>query len=199
MLQAKQKPSCERFIEGDDETKSILNNTVWSICFDSLNHGWIGTDGGLDLMLSDQNTHEYKFIPFRNDPKHKSSLAQNNVLKIFCDRNGNLWLTSVQPMLDLLLLPAFHRVNYKFQHILPQVNKSLSTNIRSTNVFTRDSHDNMWLGLVDSGLICFSMSDDSIVHVHEHFRNIPSNSRSLCDNSVWSIYEDKANDIWIGN
>jgi ligand-binding sensor domain-containing protein len=64
--------------------------------------------------------------------------------------------------------------------------------------FFLDSHHYGWLGLPERGAIRFTLKNDSSLDVIEHFLNIPSNNRSICGNSVWSIYEDGSGGIWIG-
>jgi ligand-binding sensor domain-containing protein len=186
-----------RFMKTNDASTSLLSNTVWTLYFDSLNNGWIGTDEGLDLMTTAGESSEYHFTPFRNDPSKATSIAKDNVLKIFSDEKGNLWFTSKQAMLDKLSWESIVSKNYEFDHVLPLLNNSLTEDVKFTNTFISDMHGNLWLGLPENGLIRFSM-DGSSIRLLEHFKNIPSNNRSLCDNSIWSLYEDHAGNIWIG-
>jgi ligand-binding sensor domain-containing protein len=90
-----------------------------------LERGWIGTDDGLDLMNSNDDNGDYSFSHFRNDPANNHSIAQNNVLKIFFDQKGNMWLTSKQGMLDMLPTASIQSGQFHFRHFLNQINEQL--------------------------------------------------------------------------
>ena len=94
---------------------SLSDNWVWTIHEDHLGALWIGTlSGGLDrLVLSEAEGSDREldqFTHYPSDPDDPHSLSDNEVLSIYEDRAGLLWI-GTRGGLDL-----FDRKNESFTH-----------------------------------------------------------------------------------
>lgn len=61
-----------------------------------------------------------------------------------------------------------------------------------------DDKGNFWLGTKGEGLFKLSRMSDQDPFKVENFKNIPGNSGSLSENSVYSIFQDNKGQIWVG-
>ncbi len=75
------------FKNNKNDSKSISNSWVISICEDTQKNLWIGTHGG-GLNLYDRKTE--KFSAVTDD----EGLANNLIVGLLCDKFGNLWMST---------------------------------------------------------------------------------------------------------
>ncbi len=68
----------------------LRNNVVWSIFQPSDEVVWIGTEGGVSIL----NTTENSFTSYQCDPFDKNSLSNNKVFAFCRDRNGKIWIAT---------------------------------------------------------------------------------------------------------
>lgn len=63
---------------------------------------------------------------------------------------------------------------------------------------TEDSDRNIWIGMKGEGVYKLERRAGGNNFQISHYKNDPGNKYSLSDNNVYSIYEDKNKNIWIG-
>ena len=87
-----------------------------------------------------------KFIHYRHDDADSASLANDNVWKIYEDRQQNLWIGTLGGGLDLL-----DRKNGRFKHYQnkPEASDILPSNYISDMI--QDKKGNLWIG-TDNGI-----------------------------------------------
>ena len=71
-----------------NKKNSIVSYRVKTICRDTTNLYWIGTNDGLSLF----NSKTEKFTNFRHDPLNPQSISSNSINSIIKDRSGIIWL-----------------------------------------------------------------------------------------------------------
>jgi len=87
--------SFTRFRHDRKDVTSLSSSSIFNIFEDRAGNLWIATHkGGLSRMNRD-NREAGKFTRYQNDPSHPNSLSDNNVLSIYEDRNGAIWVGTV--------------------------------------------------------------------------------------------------------
>lgn len=176
---------------------SLSHNAVNAICEDSSGTLWVGTDGGgLNRVTppSDED-RPLEFAHFQQDQHNPSGLNDNIVTALHADRYGVIWVGTYTGGLS-------RRVGDKFVHFTadPQIPGSLGNNF--VMAIHRDRQDTLWVGTVGGGLDRLDNPDTEIAARGEarfvNYRNEPGNTSSLSDNNVMCLYEDRAQNLWIG-
>ncbi|MBO6018255.1 MAG: hypothetical protein J6P41_02545, partial [Prevotella sp.] len=70
------------FLSSDRFSSSLIS----TICQDRQGFVWVGTDYGLNRYDG------YRFVSFLHDDDNPGSLGFNVVVRLFCDREGRLWV-----------------------------------------------------------------------------------------------------------
>lgn len=132
-----------------------------------------------------------KFFHYRQDPKNKNSLLDDQTTGLVADQKGNIWIAT-QSGLDKLE----PRTN-TFTHITHQRNKETSLSNNFISAITIDEDDNLWLVTGEPGVDYFNTQTQKLI---QHF-NFGSSSNPIED---WNIHPYGANagrngNIWIGS
>lgn len=183
----------QHFMHDPVKPHSLSGNSVLSILQDSDGTLWIGTLGnGLNrLSPGEIEQEEPRFGHYFHDPSNPNSLSSNEVLSLFEDRTGIIWIgTNLGTGISKI-----DRRGKKFRHFFhdPSNPKSLSEN----NVFTlfEDRAGTLWVGTFQNGLNRFDRNKMEFIHYHAD----AANPNSLSDNRIRSIYEDRSGIMWIGS
>lgn len=162
--------------------QSISNNYINRILLDSENKLWIGTKQGLNLYNYETDDFHSYFVDYTS-----KLFMDNDVIDLKEDRRGRIWLATA-------LNGAF---------LLQKTNDDIRLKQITTGAILTlnpDSDDNLWLGHGSGGgvsVIDISGNIDGQLNI-ENYKYNPSNPRTISENSIVSIFEDKYNDIWIG-
>ena len=204
----------------------LANNNVWSIAEDKTGNIWFGTDGGgvskydgnrveaiqrgKKVTLSDQqdlkkNINGLLVTSFTNFTTAQG-LANNNVLSITEDKNGNLWFGTYGggvSKYDGNRVEAIQRgekVSLSNQQDLKKdkngllvksfTNFTTAQGLANNNVWsiTVDKTGNLWFGTYGGGVSYYD---------GKSFTNFTT-AQGLANNNVWSITEDKSGNLWFG-
>lgn len=171
-----------KYLNNTLESNGLASNYVNVVYVDSKNNVWIGTTKGLNLYCKDTDS----FFHFKKDDK-PWSISGNDILSITEDRAGRIWVGTA---LDGLNLIEKKNNNLQFKPIIGGAIISLLA----------DSENKLWVGHGAGGgieridLNAFQNGKLSI----DRFKNDPIDLKTLSDNSVFCIYQDKFKDIWIG-
>jgi len=164
---------------------SLSNNRVVVSFLDSRGRLWIGTHRGLNLFDPVSET----FTRFVDDGK-PGSIQGNDILSICEDNAGRLWVGTAREGLNVASpSPAGDMVFHN-------VGKGYVVGLLV------DNQHCLWVacgsgqGLMMLDLDGFSVGRNA---VFQHFRNDPTKPESLCDNSVFCLFEDKSRDLWFGS
>jgi ligand-binding sensor domain-containing protein/serine phosphatase RsbU (regulator of sigma subunit) len=83
-----------RVISIDGDSKTLSSDRVWSMSFDNKGKLWLGTFGG-GVNVFDPKTFTVTKV-FVNNPDDSTSLADNNIIRVFKDSKGNMWIGSTK-------------------------------------------------------------------------------------------------------
>jgi len=179
-----------RYKHSPNDPNSLSHDYVSSIYEDRSGVLWIGTRGGLNKLVPSAGEGSPPiFIRYQHDPNDPNSLSNNEIMTIYEDRSGILWIGTEGGGLNRL-----DRKKETFTHWqnVPDDPNSISHNeIRS--IF-EDQNGVLWVGTFGGGLNQFDREKE----IFTHLVNEPGNPYSLSSNEILSIYGDKTGVIWIG-
>jgi ligand-binding sensor domain-containing protein/signal transduction histidine kinase len=157
-----------RFING------VTQDTLGYMWFSSYGIGLIRYDG-------------YQVTLFRNDPGDSNSLATNNVVCVFADHNGMIWV-GTQSGLDRLdpRTGIFAHFRHKKKDL-----SSLSNDV--VLAILEDHNGTLWIG-TENGLNRMDMKTETFTRYQQN----PNDATTLSCNRVQVLYEDHQGTLWVG-
>jgi PAS domain S-box-containing protein len=170
------------------------NNSISSILQYDKDHLLIGTrDRNLGEGLDVFNIRTGRFINMKYAPDNDNSLGSNNIMKIFKDRKGVVWIGTRNGGLNKLVVKNINGqsasdIGYFVRYINnPQDPSSLSNN--TIYAIHDDKQNNLWIGTNDGGLSRFNpetgLFSSSILHEY------------LKDHLIYGILADNHDNLWI--
>ena len=163
----------------------LSDNAVYCLFRSKEDIMWIGTYfGGVNYTYLSNQKGFYNIYPGDN----KNELWGKAVNKIYKDSKGILWIATEDGGVCSFNTKSKTIINY-YQH---QDGNSLSSN--NIHAICEDRNGNVWFGHFMTGIDIYSPTT-------KKFRNIsilPGVKYSIDENSVYSIYKDSKNRIWVG-
>jgi len=157
-------------------SNSLINNFVYSICEDHLGILWIGNFlGGLNKL--DPRTGKITRYPY--NPQNPNSLTCQSVRSIVEDDNGLLWIGTQTGGIN-----TFDPVTEKFTMV--------SDKIIVIDIY-KDRSGDLWFGTM-RGLNKYDRASGKYLK----YRHNPKDSTSLSHRDVQSMYESKSGEFWVG-
>ena len=191
-----------RFLHDPNDSTSLSNNIVQSIWQDHSGNLWIGTHDGLNRIAAhDSAASAPVFQRFHAHSSDSSRLTHNTVRAIAEDGNGSLWI-GTQEGLNIVDGSELDDPDPVFHHFAFDPENSTSSNRNSIRTIFLDRQGTLWIG-TDHGLIQI-LDDRSPGHPlptscsYRHYFNDPDDIGSLLNNEVYSIFEDRSGNLWIG-
>ena len=157
-----------RFING------VTQDTLGYMWFSSYGIGLIRYDG-------------YQTTLFRNDLRDSNSLATNNLVCVFADRKGMIWI-GTQSGLDRLdpRTAIFTHFRHKKEDL-----STLSDDV--VLAILEDHNGTLWVG-TENGLNRMDMKTGTFTR----YQKSPNDATSLSCNRVQVLYEDHRGTLWVG-
>ncbi len=174
------------FSHNPDDSGSISGNHIWSVCEDKHGNLWIGTSGrGLNKYIRSEDS----FIRYFPDPQDSTSLKGDfEIPWVTNNSEGDILIALWEDGLDKYDFYTNNFQNTKFI-ILDEEGTPRSSVHRAYE----DSFGDLWVG-TKRGLFRKKAGLDSIF-LYQHKDSDP---KSLGGNYIYSILEDRNNDLWIG-
>jgi ligand-binding sensor domain-containing protein/signal transduction histidine kinase len=174
------------YVPGPDNKNTLgQGSDLNGIYKDTQGYVWLGGwNSGLDRF--DERSGQFKH--YRHNPDDPNSLISNDVLCVYEDRSGHLWVG------QSVGLSRFDRATEQFANYRP--NPDVPTSLRNGYVRTiyQDRSGVLWLG-TSGGVL--SRFDDKT----KTFVNYTSDSRNphrLNGGVINAIHEDQAGTLWLG-
>ncbi|TDD98033.1 hybrid sensor histidine kinase/response regulator [Flavobacterium cellulosilyticum] len=174
----------ETFKHYNTRTAGLGLGTVTSLFEDRYKKLWIGTfERGLLSFNTDKNTYiTYEGI----DPITNIKTPIRDIWYIKEDTKGELYIASFSSGVYKYNRNEnqFYRLHWEGKNI-PYL---------GINCFYIDSKNNLWLGSIQDGLIKINKEKG----IYKIFKNDPKNSKSISDNLISYLYEDRKGNLWVG-
>ncbi|OFY48773.1 MAG: hypothetical protein A2Y87_03260, partial [Bacteroidetes bacterium RBG_13_46_8] len=186
--------SCIHYKKNPGDRNSLSNDHIYSILDLDADHLLVGTwgistSGGLDLF----NKKNGQCINFECTPDDPASLDSRIVLRLYRDREGDIWIGTRGGGLSKMTIRDLNAENpaeiasfVTFKHVNGKAN-SLSHN--DVNSIYEDKNGTLWIGTGGGGLNRFD-------RIHESFRSF-SLEDGFNDDMIYNILEDKQNILWL--
>ncbi len=180
-----------RFQHEEGRVGSLSSNTIRRIYQDTNGDMWVGTyPSGVNFY--DRSTSAITVYKKENDLSR--GLLDNNVEAVEEDKDGNLWIGAGG-------VTRYNPDNETFTHY--QHTHGSDSRITSTSVMNGliDSAGDIRFGSWAHGILAYKPKTDSFAEVPADptlVRRGIKTSDQLNDQMVWSVYEDKRKNLWIG-
>ncbi|RPJ25395.1 MAG: PAS domain S-box protein [Chloroflexi bacterium] len=180
-----------RYQHNGSVSRSLSSNNIASIHESSDGTFWIATGGfslpggGLNQFNPQTGTAEH----FLHNPSVADSLSANDLMTLWGDSNGTLWIGTWAAGLDRMELS---RPGH-FEHY--QNDRFFADSLSGDEVWSlyKDRSGILWIGTSHSGLNKLPANSGQF----SLYRNIPSNPSSLSTNAISAFSEDNYGNIWI--
>ncbi|MFO7631009.1 MAG: two-component regulator propeller domain-containing protein [Caldilinea sp.] len=182
------------FRSDPDDPASLGSDTISAILPAANGKLWIGTGGfsvpGAGLHLFDPASG--RAVRFRHSNDDPDSLANDNVVKLYADRAGDIWVGTWGGGLDRIEIGDDGAVRFVHHRNDPYRASSLSADIVWSMV--EDRSGVYWFGTINGGISKINPQ----VQRFGLYRHHPQESNSLSFDVVGAFYEDRSGGIWIG-
>ena len=172
---------------------------MYSLIQDNNGTIWVGTAKGLDKYNPSTNS----FSHFIHDPNDSNSISNGEIIKIFSDSKGIIWLGSWNGGLNKMITSKNGDVE-KFLHYKPDKNDANSISNDRIMSIAESKDGELWIGTSDGGLnklvSDYSFHDDGTVIKPKfiNYQHNPNDPNTLSNNDVRSIYIDDDGTLWLG-
>jgi len=166
------------------DSTSLRANEIQALYEDRSGNLWIGTSGGA-LSLYDRKRDA--FINFPSSGGSGVLLPSALVRSIASDKDGRIWIAQFEA--PYVLDPATGRIE---RIDLQGLQVSATEKVTLYCVFG-DSRGRMWVG-TDHGLFLYQGDKRGF----RQFRHLSSDARSLAEDDVRAMAEDREGNLWVG-
>ncbi len=184
------------FRNNPDDPNTISSNFVHCVTEDKYGHLWLGTGqviGGIEKVIMENPAFEH-YLP----EKEPSDILDNVARAILEDKNNYLWVATKSGKIHLFDSNMFQ---VRIFNSLPGIGKKSYRN--TTYSIFIDNEGFLWLGSKGYGI---SVSEKPLDKLNSNYANISfrryefseNDETSLGNNNIYSICQDKMNNIWIG-
>ncbi|HRG37374.1 MAG TPA: two-component regulator propeller domain-containing protein [Bacteroidia bacterium] len=181
----------------------ISQSSASCILQDSEGYIWFGTQNGLNKFNGDRkknvwiasakglsrfNLSEKKFYNYFHSENDTASIPDNYINTLYEDKEGEIWVGTLNGVC------RYDQANDTFIRF---GNKLRNSSILS---ILQDSNGNFWFGTFSEGLhfIVFDEKKTKLIDFKNYSNNI-KDGRSLANDLVSSLYEDRSHILWAGS
>jgi len=160
---------------------ALSSDALFTIIEDEQSRKWVGTlRGGVQVI--DERKNQFKtYTHSASDP---NSLVNNFTFSFCEDRNDNVWIGT-----DGGGLSIWDRKKNNFKNYVYSAGKNNVLSNNRISSIVRDAKDNMWIGAYGVGVIKYDFDRKAFNKVD--FQN------PAMDHSIWRLYKDKNEDVWV--
>jgi signal transduction histidine kinase/ligand-binding sensor domain-containing protein/CheY-like chemotaxis protein len=185
----------KEFLPVINNSNSLINSHVRSICQDSTGAIFIGTFDGLCIYYPETDN----FKRFVHDPTDSNSLINNTIYKLLIDQSGTIWVATWGGGLDKIEKTTVTNKkkelveSYRFVHHLHEEGKnSISSNIITDLAESPDG--NIWLA-TQQGLDKYDKKKDQFYGYYHD----PHDPNSLSNSNIAAVCVDQSGNVWAGS
>jgi len=141
-----------------------------------------------DSLLVVGRSYEPLDIYNRYTWKHIASSSEKLFVRNICaDKEGNIWIASIGAGVQLLRPGNLRDSHIQFEKLPASFFPFQQNEFRA---IVEDKEGNFWMGSINKGLIKYNPQTSEFLHI--------SMDQGLASNTIFSLYCDKEDNIWIG-
>ncbi|MEY4589337.1 MAG: hypothetical protein RL497_1413 [Pseudomonadota bacterium] len=162
------------------EPKNLPSHHPWQLGLTKQNELWVSFNprGGVARYQHETDNFEH----FTHQIKDENSLSSNDVQALLPDKNGNLWLGTIDG-LDYLNLTTM-----QFSHYYPNANDSQTINCANILSLLEGKDGTIWIGTECGGVNIYNPKSNTFKFI--------TPKDGLPSATVTSLLEDKQGSIW---
>lgn len=166
--------------------QSLQTNCVTDIAKDNEGRLWISMEGG-GVDVYDSKDKSFKHIT-KSDNSFYSGLTNDNITKVFIDKEQNIWLSSWNEGIFFLKKGSRSFINY---------NAKNTPGLTSDNIMSidEDSRGVIWIGTFSKGLHYYTPSDGRFHHCDQK----PFFANGMVNLDIRKVMVDSDDDVWVGS
>jgi len=167
----------------------LPNNIQFTtICQREKGEFWVGTQSGL-IKITEKDGALNLSDFFVNNVNDESSIPGNQIISLYTDNEGVLWIGT--RFSGLAKYDPYKQHIFRYMH-----NPSVANTIHSNDVraISEDSHGNIWIGFRNQGLNYINAVTGNV----KHFDSGNIGNDRLLNNSIRALFLDKSGKLWVG-
>lgn len=178
---SKESGGVDHYSENEFDDFSLVHNSILGLLIDVKGDLWVGTRNGISFLNFERKA--FKYIKSFNCGN--ANLNNNEIYALWEDRKKALWIGTESGGINL-----YDPVEKKVRYIT--TDEGLSNNC--IKAISPGKNGNILIGTYLGGLNKYNpKTGENTIYLHDE-----NNDKSLSDNSVWAIYEDRNKQVWIG-
>ena len=163
--------------------KSIFSPLVRSYTLDNQGNCWFATARGVEKLCFFPQSYQFNLTDYEAETR-----------AFLRDSNNRLWTASKSNYIQIYAPDGTLEGYLSAQGNIVKEKQPFYNGVYS--IF-EDKNNNIWLGTKDIGLFQLRKTGTNHYSIH-HFEHQPDNPYSLSSNSIYAIYQDSRNHIWVG-
>nr|WP_044654145.1 hybrid sensor histidine kinase/response regulator transcription factor [Bacteroides acidifaciens] len=163
--------------------KSIFSPLVRSYTLDNQGNCWFATARGVEKLCFFPQSYQFNLTDYEAETR-----------AFLRDSNSRLWTASKSNYIQIYAPDGTLEGYLSAQGNIVKEKQPFYNGVYS---ILEDKNNNIWLGTKDIGLFQLRKTGTNHYSIH-HFEHQPDNPYSLSSNSIYAIYQDSRNHIWVG-
>jgi signal transduction histidine kinase/ligand-binding sensor domain-containing protein/DNA-binding response OmpR family regulator len=173
-----------------NDSTSLSNNNIYSIEQDVLGNIWIGTYGNGICLADNSHPDQLKFQRYNTG---NSKISSNQVRKIKCDSDTNLWVATAFG-LNVVKKDSLTAGNISFESYFKEAGNKLNINYNDISEIYESTDNKLWFGTLGGGVSYLQLPLTN----ENTFVNLTTED-GLSNNVVYGILEDLEHQLWFSS
>jgi signal transduction histidine kinase/ligand-binding sensor domain-containing protein/CheY-like chemotaxis protein len=165
---------------------SISNNVITDIFCGRDGKLWLGTENGLNLYDEELDL----FTRFYSLSDDTNSISANHIVRMAEDKNGNLWVATVNGGLS-----QFNKKKKQFERYTLSDNNGIKITSNFLRTIYADSEGMLWVGTIDKGVFAFKPGESENIILTAG----SPDGKHISGTDIRSIIEFPEGLIWFGS
>lgn len=177
----------------NDLNQQFKSKYIYSLNSDKKGNIWIGTDKGVYKYNPNQNS----LISEKSD-RGKTLLTNQRINSIEIDHKQRVWIGTTDEGLFMLPESIGEIRSEEFVQFTHTDKKTSSIAKGSILALKADRDGNLWVGTENGGLDRTELNKINTANpIFYHHKHNAGQIRTISNNSIYCIFEDANNDIWV--